>query len=53
MNNVVEKVIDKFHKTIESYVSVEEIIDLMDKITPPNGLCKKNSTKKTINPLHN
>ena len=35
MNNVVEKVINKFHKTIESYVSVEEIIDLMDKITSP------------------
>ena len=33
MNSVAERVIDKFHKTIESYVSVEEIIDLMDKIT--------------------
>ena len=33
MNSVAEKVIDKFHQTIESYVSVEEIIDLMDKIT--------------------
>lgn len=33
MNSVVDIVIDKFHKAIEHYVSVEEIIDLMDKIT--------------------
>lgn len=33
MNSVADIVIDKFHKAIESYVSVEEIIDLMDKIT--------------------
>lgn len=33
MSSVVERVIDKFHQTIESYVSVEDIIDLMDKIT--------------------
>lgn len=33
MNSVADIVIDKFHKAIEHYVSVEEIIDLMDKIT--------------------
>lgn len=30
MNNVVEKVIGKLHKTIEFYVPVEEIIDLIE-----------------------
>ena len=35
MNSVADIVIDKFHKAIEHYVSVEEIIDLMDKITSP------------------
>lgn len=33
MNSVADIVIYKFHKAIEHYVSVEEIIDLMDKIT--------------------
>lgn len=33
MSSVADIVIDKFHKAIEHYVSVEEIIDLMDKIT--------------------
>lgn len=33
MNSIADIVIDKFHKAIEHYVSVEEIIDLMDKIT--------------------
>lgn len=46
MNSVAEKVIDKFHQAIESYVSVEEIIDLMDKITSQMDYVEKITQRK-------
>ena len=46
MNRVAERVIDKFHQTIESYVSVEEIIDLMDKITSQMDYVEKITRRK-------
>lgn len=46
MNSVAERVIDKFHQTIESYVSVEEIIDLMDKITSQMDYVEKITRRK-------
>ena len=46
MNSVAEKVIDKFHQAIESYVSVEEIIDLMDKITSQMDYVEKITRRK-------
>ena len=46
MNSVAERVIDKFHQTIESYVSVEEIIDLMDKITSQMDYVEKTTRRK-------
>ena len=46
MNSVAERVIDKFHQTIESYVSVEEIIDLMDKITSQMDYVEKITQRK-------
>ena len=46
MNSVAEKVIGKLHKTIEYYVSVEEIIDLMDKITSQMDYVEKITRRK-------
>lgn len=46
MNSVADIVIDKFHQTIESYVSVEEIIDLMDKITSQMDYVEKITRRK-------
>ena len=62
MNSIADIVIDKFHKAIEHYVSVEEIIDLMDKITSqmdyverivqrkPSILCTTNNVLSLIPP---
>ena len=46
MNSVAEMVIDKFHKTIEQYVSVEEILDLMDKITSQMDYAERITKRK-------